>query len=272
MEAGEIYDFWDDEVEARKNFAIVKCKEYNEIDPLDNNARWKYLNEWLGAFGKSSWVASTFNCDYGKNIYMGGITITLALSARLNYYRINIQKLNGLNRTKISYNRPINIDKGLVMVGREKELNELEKLYDSGKAELVAIYGRRRIGKTFLVDEAFQDRIIFRHAGLSPLDEEPKGLLNAQLNHFYNSLKLYGVEEVGCPKNWLDAFLMLEKYLQRVDDGSRQVIFLDKLPWLDTPRSGFIRAFEGFWNTWGCHRKNLMVIICGSANSWMLNE
>ena len=76
LEAGEIYDFWDDEVEARKNFAIVKCKEYNEIDPLDNEARWKYLNEWLGAFGKSSWVASTFNCDYGKNIYMGA-NITL---------------------------------------------------------------------------------------------------------------------------------------------------------------------------------------------------
>ena len=76
IEAGEIYDFWDDEVEARKNFAIVKCKEYNDIDPMDNGARWKYLNEWLGAFGKSSWVASTFNCDYGKNIYMGA-NITL---------------------------------------------------------------------------------------------------------------------------------------------------------------------------------------------------
>ena len=71
LEAGEIYDFWDDEVEARKNFAILKCKEYNEIDPLDNDKRWQYLHEWFGSFGKSSWVASTFNCDYGKNIYMG---------------------------------------------------------------------------------------------------------------------------------------------------------------------------------------------------------
>ena len=71
MEAGEIYDFWDDAVEARKNYAIVKCAEYNAIDPLDNAARWQYLHDWLGAFGKSSWVASTFNCDYGKNIFMG---------------------------------------------------------------------------------------------------------------------------------------------------------------------------------------------------------
>lgn len=158
------------------------------------------------------------------------------------------------------------------MVGREKEKRELEKLYHSKQAELVAIYGRRRVGKTYLADEVLQGRITFRHAGLSPLEEEPKGLLRAQLDHFYNSLKLYGMENEQRPDNWLDAFFLLEKLLQNLDDGSRQVIFLDELPWLDTPRSGFIRAFEGFWNTWGCHRKNLMVVICGSANSWMMNE
>lgn len=158
------------------------------------------------------------------------------------------------------------------MVGREKEKRELEKLYHSKQAELVAIYGRRRVGKTYLVDEVLQGRITFRHAGLSPLEEEPKGFLRAQLDHFYNSLKLYGMENEQRPDNWLDAFFLLEKLLQNLDDGSRQVIFLDELPWLDTPRSGFIRAFEGFWNTWGCHRKNLMVVICGSANSWMMNE
>lgn len=67
-------------------------------------------------------------------------------------------------------------------------------------------------------------------------------------------------------------FFLLEKHLQDIDDGSRQVVFLDELPWLDTPQSGFIRAFEGFWNNWGCHRKNLMVIVCGSANSWILDK
>ena len=158
------------------------------------------------------------------------------------------------------------------MVGREKEKKELEKLYCSKQAELVAIYGRRRIGKTYLVDEVLQDKITFRHAGLSPLEEDAKGLLRAQFDHFYNSLKFYGMDEDGRPDNWLDAFFMLEKLLQRIDNGTRQVVFLDELPWLDTPRSGFIRAFEGFWNTWVCHRKNLMVIICGSANSWMMNE
>ncbi|MBQ9608889.1 MAG: ATP-binding protein [Lachnospiraceae bacterium] len=158
------------------------------------------------------------------------------------------------------------------MVGREREIKELNKLYEKNKAELVAIYGRRRVGKTYLVDETFSDRITFRHAALSPADEESRGLLKVQLEHFYNSLDLYGMDKTEKPKNWLEAFLLLEKFLQKIDDGSRQVVFLDELPWLDTPHSGFMRAFEGFWNNWGCHRKNLMVIVCGSANSWILDN
>lgn len=158
------------------------------------------------------------------------------------------------------------------MIGRKQEIKELNKLYDRDQAELVAIYGRRRVGKTYLVDETFAGRITFRHAGLSPADENPKGLLKLQLDHFYNSLELHGMEKCEKPKSWLDAFLLLEKYLQKIDDGSRQVVFLDELPWLDTPKSGFIRAFEAFWNTWGCHRKNLMVIVCGSANSWIQDK
>lgn len=158
------------------------------------------------------------------------------------------------------------------MIGREKEVKELNKLYDRNRAELVAVYGRRRVGKTYLIDETFAGRFTFRHAGLSPADEDAKGLLRAQLDHFYNSLLLYGMEKCEKPDNWLDAFLLLEQFLQKTDSGSRQLVFLDELPWLDTPRSGFIRAFEGFWNNWGCHRKNLMVIVCGSANSWMMNS
>ena len=158
------------------------------------------------------------------------------------------------------------------MIGRTREIKDLNRLYNSGRVELVAVYGRRRVGKTFLIDETFSGRITFRHAGLSPSDEDSKGLLQAQLNHFYNSLNLHGMDPCEKPKNWLDAFLLLEKFLQKIDDGSRQLVFLDELPWLDSPRSGFLRAFEGFWNTWGCHRKNLMVIVCGSANSWVLDK
>lgn len=158
------------------------------------------------------------------------------------------------------------------MIGRKKEIEELNKIYHSGKAELVAIYGRRRIGKTYLVDETFKGRITFRHAGLSPVEENKKGLLKAQLEHFYYSLLLQGMRKSKKPESWLEAFYMLERFLESIDDGSRQVVFLDELPWLDTPRSGFMTAFEGFWNTWGCHRDNLVVIVCGSANSWILDK
>lgn len=158
------------------------------------------------------------------------------------------------------------------MIGRKKEVEELQRLYERNSAELVAIYGRRRVGKTFLVDEVFGSRITFRHAGLAPDSSDPKGLLKAQLDHFYNSLVLQGMEACDKPDSWLDAFFLLERYLQKIDEGSRQVVFIDELPWLDSPRSGFMRAFEAFWNSWGCHRKNLMVIVCGSANSWVLDK
>lgn len=158
------------------------------------------------------------------------------------------------------------------MIGRKQEREELNRIYNRNKAELVAIYGRRRVGKTYLVDETFEGRITFRHAGLSPADEDSKGLLKLQLEHFYNSLDIQGMEKCDKPTSWLEAFLLLEKFLLAKDDGSRQLVFLDELPWLDTPKSGFIRAFEAFWNTWACHRKNLMVIVCGSANSWIQDK
>ena len=158
------------------------------------------------------------------------------------------------------------------MIGRKKEIKELNDLYNSGKAQFVAIYGRRRIGKTYLVDETFKGRITFRHAGLSPADENKKGMLKAQLEHFYYSLLIQGMKKCKKPESWLEAFYMLECFLEEKEDGSRQLVFLDELPWLDTPRSGFITAFEAFWNSWGCHRDNLMVVVCGSANSWILDN
>lgn len=159
------------------------------------------------------------------------------------------------------------------IIGREKEIKELKTLHLSNKAEFVAIYGRRRVGKTFLVDEALRGKITFRHAGLSPVDENGKANnLKQQLQHFYQSLQLHGVKKSHCPKNWLEAFFMLEMHLQSIDNGKRQVVFIDELPWLDTPKSGFITALESFWNGWACHRHNLMLVVCGSANSWMLDK
>ena len=159
------------------------------------------------------------------------------------------------------------------IIGRTKEVDELKQLVQSGRAEFVAIYGRRRVGKTFLVDEALREDITFRHAGLSPVDENgKKNNQKEQLLHFYHSLLLQGWKGRSRPKNWLEAFFMLEQHLQGIETGERQVVFIDELPWMDTPRSGFITALEAFWNGRACHRHNMMLVVCGSANSWMLDN
>ena len=160
------------------------------------------------------------------------------------------------------------------MVGRKKEIQELNDLYSSGNAEFVAIYGRRRVGKTYLVDQTFEGRITFRHTGLSPIENRKTddGLLRSQLRSFHESMLRQGLKADHCPKDWIEAFFMLSMALQKIDDGSRQLIFLDELPWMDTPRSFFITALENFWNGWACHRPNFMLIVCGSANSWIMNK
>lgn len=159
------------------------------------------------------------------------------------------------------------------MIGRTKEQNELNEMYCREGAEFIAVYGRRRVGKTYLIDETFSNRITFRHAGLSPSDDDSnRSPMKAQLQAFYYSLLQHGMKKSHCPKDWLEAFFMLETLLQSKDDGGRQLVFLDELPWMDTARSSFITALENFWNGWGCHRKNLMLIVCGSSNSWILNK
>ena len=158
------------------------------------------------------------------------------------------------------------------MIGREREQKELLRRYRGNQAEFIAVYGRRRVGKTFLIDETFREKITFRHAGLSPVEGNRSGQMKAQLEQFYYSLLKHGMKKSHLPQSWLEAFFMLEMFLQERDDGSRQVVFLDELPWLDTPRSGFITALEGFWNNWCCSRHNLMLIVCGSASSWILDK
>lgn len=160
------------------------------------------------------------------------------------------------------------------IIGRKREIAELQEVYNSDSAQLVAVYGRRRVGKTFLVDEALKGKITFRHAGLSPVDDDGKrNLMPDQLKAFYYSLLLNGMKKSHVPTSWLEAFFMLEQHLEKKDNGSRrQVVFLDELPWMDTPRSGFLTAFENFWNGWACHRDNMMVVVCGSANSWIMDK
>lgn len=158
------------------------------------------------------------------------------------------------------------------IIGRKQEIIELKNYCGSGRAEFVAVYGRRRVGKTFLINEVLGDYMTFRHTGLSPYDRKRKATLKEQLQNFHFSLIRYGMEGINQPKSWMEAFFLLEQLLERKDNGSRQVIFIDELPWMDTPRSGFLTALEAFWNGWGNARHNIFLIVCGSATSWMLDN
>lgn len=160
-----------------------------------------------------------------------------------------------------------------IIVGRKQEIEELERLYHSDRPEFVAVYGRRRVGKTFLIKQALKDRFTFQHTGVSPVDQEDeKNRLKTQLESFYYSMLSHGLEGFKQPKTWIEAFYQLEQLLNKLDEGQRIVIFLDELPWMDTPRSRFLSAFEGFWNGWCNSHDNVMLIVCGSATSWMLSN
>ena len=155
------------------------------------------------------------------------------------------------------------------IIGRDKEKNILEELYKGSKPEFVAVYGRRRVGKTFLVRELFKDRFAFYHTGLSPAELGNSQLMNGQLKNFSYSLAKYGAEIRSEPKDWMEAFNILIECLENQSEKKRQVVFIDEMPWMDTPRSGFITALEHFWNGWGAGRNNLLLIVCGSATSWI---
>ena len=158
------------------------------------------------------------------------------------------------------------------IIGRKQEIAELTRRYESGRAEFIAVYGRRRVGKTFLINEVLHDNMVFHHTGLSPYDRKRKVTLKDQLQNFHFSLIRYGMEGISKPKSWMEAFFLLEQLLERQDNGTRQVVFIDELPWMDTPRSAFLTALEAFWNGWGCSRHNLCFVVCGSATSWMLDN
>ena len=166
-----------------------------------------------------------------------------------------------------------------MLIGREKESEILNRLYQKESAELVAVYGRRRVGKTFLIDEVFKDRITFRHSGLSPIEDQyndhgkKRSRLKEQLSHFYQSLLMQGMKREKRPSSWLEAFYMLETFLiERESPAERLLVFLDEIQWLDTPRSGFMTGLEAFWNGWACHKHNIMVVVCGSSSSWILDK
>ena len=154
------------------------------------------------------------------------------------------------------------------MVGRFEEQKQLDELFNSKKSEFVAVYGRRRVGKTFLVKEFFKGRFAFWHTGLSPYGEK-SNLLQDQLDAFYANLIKSGLRESRAPRSWMEAFRLLGKLIEGISTKGKKVIFIDELPWMDTARARFIPAFENFWNDWAAKRDDILLIVCGSATSWI---
>ena len=153
------------------------------------------------------------------------------------------------------------------VIGREREIKQLDKVKSSHKSEFVALYGRRRVGKTFLVREYFQYQFDFQLTGLA------KANTKQQLVNFHAAIKrIWSASPDDFPKSWFEAFQRLISYLETINEARKKVIFLDELPWLDTPRSDFLLALEHFWNSWATNRKDIILITCGSAASWMINE
>ena len=152
------------------------------------------------------------------------------------------------------------------MVGRANELGMLREYISSPRSEFVAVYGRRRVGKTVLIREAAKDAFAFYMTGSSDSS------LDRQLLTFSLALQKYSKsEELSIAKSWILAFNALGRYLESLPPGPK-VVFIDEMPWLDTPRSGFIPALENFWNSWAVLRDDIKLIVCGSATSWMLNN
>lgn len=151
------------------------------------------------------------------------------------------------------------------LIGREYEKGLLNNYYNSPKPELVAIYGRRRVGKTFLVKKTFGQQFAFSFTGMYNTSRA------IQLKEFKRSLEKYSGESCLTPKNWFEAFNMLSEYLDTLKQ-ERIVVFLDELPWMDTPKGNFLGAFGRFWNDWASTKDNFKLIVCGSATTWMVSK
>ena len=151
------------------------------------------------------------------------------------------------------------------MVGRIAEQAELRALLDNSESVFAAVYGRRRVGKTYLVRKTFGNHFAFDHVGLS------SGKMSDQLESFRNSLIAHGHRKCPVLKSWIGAFEELKKLLDR-GKSTKKIVFIDELPWMDTSKSRFIPAFEHFWNSWAAWRNDIVLIVCGSATSWLLNK
>ena len=155
------------------------------------------------------------------------------------------------------------------IIGREREKDIIAKCLESKKPEFLVVYGRRRVGKTYLIREYFNEKFSFYTTGI------PDQKTRSQLKAFNESLSNYGDDTGMVPKDWFEAFRRLRKILEskevyRDAISGKRVVFIDEVPWMDTARSDFKSAFDFFWNSWGSAQEDLLLIVCGSATSWII--
>ena len=150
------------------------------------------------------------------------------------------------------------------LVGRAAEQRLLESYLQSERSEFIAVYGRRRVGKTFLIRKVISDRACFSMSGMENVSTEE------QLINFSLALSRYSSTLTKCA-SWLDAFEKLINYLTSLPEGIK-IVFIDEMPWMDTTDSRFISALEHFWNDWASARNDVKLIVCGSATSWMMDN
>lgn len=151
------------------------------------------------------------------------------------------------------------------IIGRDYEIRQLDNCYNSGDAEFIILYGRRRVGKTFLVRKHFENKFDFVLTGIH------NGSKSVQLGNFANALEEYSGTAQSIPKTWFEAFNQLKRHLSSLRK-KRSLVFIDEMPWLDTKKSDFLSAFEQFWNGWGASQSKLMLIVCGSATTWITDK
>lgn len=151
------------------------------------------------------------------------------------------------------------------IIGRKEEQRIFRNYLDSPKAELVAVYGRRRVGKTYLIKSFFNNKFDFAFSGMY---NTPK---DVQLSQFQKYLEKYSNRPCKRFKNWFEAFDALQSYLETLQKD-KIIVFLDEIPWLDTPKSNFLAAFSQFWNGWASVKNNFKLFVCGSATTWMLSK
>ena len=143
---------------------------------------------------------------------------------------------------------------------REVEQRQLLQALEAEESQFIAVYGRRRIGKTYLIRQTYKDKFAFQHAGLARATKKD------QLKEFADSLRRYGLKDIKTLRDWQDAFHRLIDLLETKPAG-KKIVFIDELPWLDTHKSKFLSAFEHFWNGWASSREDIILIVCGSATS-----